>query len=309
MTSPDTASPRRGAPLPCASAQIIGRRQRQEDSLQLTGFDTGAGDSGLLAVICDGMGGHVGGDVASQLVAESFVAAFLATDAPPPERLRRALTASHEALTEATSRDPQLDGMGTTLVAACIVGNQLYRLSVGDSQLWRLRDHQLQRLNEDHSMAPVFDSMVEMGEMTPVAARKDGKRHALRSAITRKPINKVDGPATPSDLLPGDQLLLASDGLDSLGRDVLVATLDDEGTTPQQVLDRLFRKLGAQDDPQQDNTSVILISVPAAPPVADSLPADAQAETPAGSRRPPVNRMVAGALALVLILVLMMVFL
>ncbi|SDX32592.1 Serine/threonine protein phosphatase PrpC [Marinobacter mobilis] len=313
VTAPDAPSPNQSLPLPCASAQVTGQRQRQEDTLRLTRFDGGPAGPGLLAVICDGMGGHVHGDMASALVAERFVASFLAMDGSAPDRLRGALSASHDALIEATTRDPQLDGMGTTLVAACIVGDQLYRISVGDSQLWRLRDHQMERLNDDHSMAPVFDSMVEMGELTPVAAREDGKRHALRSAITRKPIHKIDGPATPDRLLPGDCLLVASDGLDSLDRDSLLGILDDDTESPQHTLDRLFTHLGELNAPQQDNTSVILISMPATTSAADSVRVDTPANAPAvnapGTGFPTVNSVLAGALALVLILVFLWILL
>lgn len=293
--------------VPCASAQLLGQRQRQEDALRLAEFDGGPAGPGMLSVICDGMGGHVGGEVASALVADHFVEAFVTGAGDIPERLHNALAASHQALMDAVTETPELEDMGTTLVAACIVDGQLYRISVGDSQLWQLRNHQLQRLNEDHSMAPVFDSMVAMGEMTPAAARTDSKRHALRSAVTRAPIHKIDAPGVPTRLHPGDRLLLASDGLDSLPADTLRAVLDRADERPQQTLERLLHSIREVDAPQQDNTSVILLSIPGTAPASDKAPPTAPVTRE--SDRPVLNPVLIGLIALALLVVLMVIFL
>lgn len=293
------------SPLPpCASTQLLGQRQRQEDSLRLSQFDGGQAGQGLLAVVCDGMGGHAGGDIASQLVADRFVSSFLAASGSVPARLQTALTAGHEGLIEAVSERPDLEDMGTTLVAACILGDALYRVSVGDSQLWRLRQGCLQRLNDDHSMAPVFESMVAMGEMTAEAARHDRKRHALRSAITRHPISKIDAPPTPEPLLPGDYLLLASDGLDSLPPDAVTNALTQANGDPNRGLEALNEKISKQSDPGQDNTSLILICVPEQTGASADKPAIVPKPASQGVRLWPAAAIAGLVLVLLLFLIL-----
>ncbi len=244
-----------------AMAQILGQRRQQEDSLRLTGFASGD-RRGLLALVCDGMGGHSGGDRASGLVADQFIEHFLSASGTMPERLRRALTGAHEALQQAASANPALEDMGTTLVAACVVGAELYWLSVGDSLLWLLRQGQLQRLNEDHSMAPVFERLVAMGEMSASAAEHDGQRHALRSAVTRRPIHRVDGPEQPLRLQPGDAVLVASDGLGGLAAADIVAALTPSAGSAEQHLQALFERLQQRQNPQQDNASAVLLELP-----------------------------------------------
>ncbi|MDC0663159.1 PP2C family protein-serine/threonine phosphatase [Marinobacter sp. SS21] len=283
MTRPSASPPQPSqAEVPGgAVAQILGQRRQQEDSLRLTGFTSG-GSRGLLALVCDGMGGHPGGDRASGLVADQFIEHFLNASGTMPERLRRALTGAHEALQQAASANPALEDMGTTLVAACVVGAELYWLSVGDSLLWLLRQGQLQRLNEDHSMAPVFERLVAMGEMSATAAEQDGQRHALRSVVTRQPIHRVDGPEQPLRLQPGDAVLVASDGLGDLAAEDIIAALAPSAGNTEQRLQSLFERLQQRQDPQQDNASAVLLEIP---PHTDSALATGGGITPRSPSR------------------------
>ena len=115
------------------------------------------GDGSLLAVVADGMGGHAGGAVASKLAVEAFVHAVeqgggLADGAAGGQRRGRQ---------GPRAAKPELAGMGATLVAAQVRGDEVRWISVGDSPLFLVSAGRLERLNADHSMAPQIDALVE----------------------------------------------------------------------------------------------------------------------------------------------------
>ena len=236
--------------------QIIGKRSYQEDDY---GFD------GPLFLLADGMGGQVRGDMASSTAIKSFMAAYPETTGPIPDRLRASLDAANDALAAAIAEQPELEGMGTTLVGVVISERGIDWISVGDSPLWLFRDGQLRRLNADHSMAAVFAEMVAAGRMTQEEADTDSNRHALRSAVMGDEIQIIDVASQPVALQKGDRLLLASDGLMTL-EDAAIArilqTLQDQPL--DRVVDALIEAVEAANNPQQDNTTVLLYDPQAA---------------------------------------------
>lgn len=188
-------------------AQWIGKRESQQDVYAVKHYP-----QGTLAVVCDGMGGHDEGGKSARVAADTFVAAFSAAlDSPVRERLEHALNAANEAVGKLFT-DFQYGG--TTLVAAFVGGGVVWWASVGDSPLFMWRRKRLLRLNADHSMRAIYEEFVKNGTMTPKEALLKG--HMLRSALTGEPLEMVDISITPLPLLPGDRLILASDGVDSL---------------------------------------------------------------------------------------------
>jgi formylglycine-generating enzyme required for sulfatase activity/serine/threonine protein phosphatase PrpC len=232
--------------------QIKGARDYQEDSfsIQVSGDET-------LFLLCDGMGGHAGGDQASSLVVQEFHQGFSQdSTAPIRKRLEAGLTSANAAIQQVGSQSRELKGMGTTLVAVYLVGDQIQWVSVGDSPLWLLRENQLQRLNADHSLAAVFKKLVEVGEMTAEDAANEPKRHALRSSVNGGEIKLVDLPDSPFALQDGDSLLLASDGLETLTDQEIIQLVNDGGE-PQQIVARLLQAVTTYQKSDQDNATVI----------------------------------------------------
>jgi protein phosphatase len=244
-----------------AMAQIAGSRDYQEDSVAVHALATAAAKRAgeLLLVLADGMGGHVGGNIASRLVVEQFCQDYINSQANVVMALRSSLNSANEQLAEAMVETPGLKGMGTTLLGCVIQGNELYWISVGDSPLWLFRDGSLQRLNADHSMLPLLDEMVRNGELSSAAAKKDMRRHMLRSAVAGKVLELVDLSNEALRLQADDIVILASDGVETLAEDELLALLEKRHEqTPQQLADNIMARIEAAGNSTQDNASIIL---------------------------------------------------
>ena len=123
-------------------------------------------DSGMVAVLADGMGGHVGGERASALACQGFLDALSSPTRPAGEQLQVALDAANAAIRSEVLAEPQLSGMGCTLIGAVVRQDGLRWVSVGDSRLFLFRAGELFMLNEDHSLAPLLDQLVEQGELS-----------------------------------------------------------------------------------------------------------------------------------------------
>lgn len=255
-----------------AAGQITGDRDYQEDEYGLIegcGPDADGGDVLLLA---DGMGGHVSGDTASRMVVRTFVETYNRTDGQVAGRLRACLDAANDALADATSKNPELTGMGATMTAAVVSQRGLEWISVGDSPLWLFRDGRLRRLNEDHSMAPVLANLVAVGRMTAKQAAMDSNRHALRSAVMGDEIHLIDVSSRPVAVRKSDRVLLASDGLMTLKEEEIARILREMKDMPlDDAVGSLMEAVAAADDPYQDNTTVLLY-VPEADSGEDTAP-------------------------------------
>jgi len=182
------------------------------------------GKSAALVIMADGMGGHAAGNIASNMVVSTFNKSFTGSfgkDATP-EVLRVALAKANGALSESIKETPALDGMGCTMVTAVLSKGKVYWISVGDSHLYLIRDRELIKKNEDHSYGGYLDRMKEQG--LEVEAEAGLSRNMLMSAMTGDEIAEVDCADDGVQLLPGDRLLVCSDGLDTLSAGVIIQT-------------------------------------------------------------------------------------
>ncbi|SMH62706.1 PP2C family protein-serine/threonine phosphatase [Azospirillum agricola] len=240
---------------------IVGARSNQEDSYVLRPLpecSTGAGGR-LLAIVADGIGGHAHGALASRMAADAFDAAFQAGSEPVPVRLKAALHMANDRLASAITAKPELRGMGTTLVGACVEEQSLSWVSVGDSHLYLHRNGALNKLNADHSMSPFLRQAVEEGAAAATIVRTHPKRRALCSALTGQEIPLVDLVQRPIALQPDDTLILASDGLNTLGDDELHRVIAAwNGAAAEELAAALVAALEGKGVPHQDNATVLV---------------------------------------------------
>jgi len=244
-----------------------GGRSYQEDSAAVwqapVGGDGGSAEATqLLAILADGMGGHAGGAIASDTVCTNFEAQYVEQQGRTRDRLRAALSAANGAIDALVRTRPDLRGMGSTLIGVAFNADHASWVSVGDSPLYLYRRGEMARLNEDHSMAPVLDKLVESGRLDPEEARNDPRRHLLRAAVVGEDLDLVDLAQTPWSLHPGDVVVLASDGIHSIA-DIeiarVIAAFRKDG--PDATADALIQAVADAREPHQDNTTVVVITV------------------------------------------------
>ena len=209
------------------------------------------------------MGGHTGGALASQTVCAEFLAAATALSddgADMAMRLKTGLETANGALAAKVDDNPMLSGMGSTLIGTAFSAKGLEWISVGDSPLYLYRRGEVAVLNEDHSLAPELDRLVAAGKLTAAEARRDPRRHMLRSAVTGDEIDMIDVSRRPLPLEPGDYVVLASDGVETLDAQELGRIIQgyaDDGA--ESVANAIIRAVEALREPYQDNATVLVV--------------------------------------------------
>lgn len=237
--------------------QWIGKRERQEDAISYAVGPTGR----LALVLADGMGGHVGGDIASKLAVSAAIEALLNPYETISKMIEHAPIKANEYIEDYVKNHPESQGMGSTLISVLIDNQQIWWSSVGDSHLYLVRAKDITKLNADHSMKPVLEKMVANGELSLDAAKSDKRRNALRSAIMGDEIALVDISSYPISLMEGDIIILCSDGFDSLGdkSNFIPAIIGQK--TAQAMADNLMNWLQEHSAPRQDNSSLMVALV------------------------------------------------
>ena len=168
--------------------------------------------------VADGMGGAQAGEVASRIATDQFDRELGA--AAPEVELRRVVEEANRRIHELAQRDTSRAGMGTTLTAALIRGDEVALAHVGDSRAYRLRDSKLERLTKDHSLV---EELRRKGQLT----EEQAEEHPQRSIITRAlgPEARVEVDTRTIPARSGDVFLLCSDGLTTMVPDERIASL------------------------------------------------------------------------------------
>lgn len=164
---------------------------------------------GMVFVVCDGMGGHEAGQIASELACKTFITVY--RDHPsedPAEAARSASMAANRFVLDVARAVPSRKGMGTTLSALLLVQDKAYIVQVGDSRVYRLREGKIAQLTLDHTWV---EETVALGVMPREQAEQHKYRHVLTRAIGTEPDVKTD--VFVEDTKQGDAFLICSDGL------------------------------------------------------------------------------------------------
>jgi len=235
-----------------------------------------------LFAVADGMGGHRGGEVASQLAVETLEKLFKQGAGDLPDQVQEA----NRVVFERSVLDRKVAGMGTTLTAALVEGDRVRLAHVGDSRAYLLRDGKVRLLTEDHTLV---HRMVTEGEISQEEAETHPQRSVLTRAVGVDTVVDVDDDTV--QILPGDRLLLCTDGLTSMVSEEVIEEVLRDVPDPQEAAQRLVRM--ANEAGGVDNTTVVVLDFSdddvAARPNGEATSLGAEV-APAPTRRPARSR-------------------
>ena len=209
----------------------------------------------ILALVADGMGGHAAGEVAAALTIELVRDEF--HKRPTVEGLYMAIEAANRAILADARDNSERFGMGTTAIAVGLTRDDDGLVSptlfnVGDSRAYQVRDGALRLLSEDHSVA---EEWVRMGRLTAEEAKVHPRRHQLTRALGIEETLEID--VISLNALPGDRILLCSDGLSNELSNEVLAQLASPPRPLKESVDLLVAE--ANQAGGRDNISVILL--------------------------------------------------
>ena len=199
-----------------AEAQHIGTRSSQQDSFGFGTAEAGFVEhGGRLAILCDGMGGMEFGDAASRIAVDGFLSAYgeKLLDESIPSALER--SARHaNALVVALALGLNVPGaVGTTLVAAAVLPQGFYFISIGDSGVFRCTPGHVEEVNHPHVFANYLAEAVEAGRMSAEEASSHPERESLTSFVGAAELVEIDQNREAIAIGAGESLVLASDGM------------------------------------------------------------------------------------------------
>ncbi len=214
---------------------------------------------GAIYLVADGMGGHQAGEVASRGAIEVVINQYYADPSLDIGlSLVRAFHLANQQIHTQAQADPSKSGMGTTLVAAVILGHKVYVANVGDSRAYLINKGAITQITEDHSWV---EEQVRAGLLTPEQARRHPQRNLVTRALGSKP--SVDVDLFEGKISPGDRLLLCSDGLTGRVEDQEIAAVARE-YPPEEAVGILVAQ--ANERGGNDNISVLIVNAQAEPP-------------------------------------------
>jgi serine/threonine protein phosphatase PrpC len=209
---------------------------------------------GRLYAVADGMGGHAAGEVASQQAIFTLFREYYASPcAEIVKRMAEAIEAANVEVHAQASSDRAKTGMGTTLVAAVLKGDDLYVANVGDSRAYLVREQSIEQITKDHSWV---NEQVQAGIITEQEAREHLYRNIITRSLGTKP--NVDIDFFQRKVHPGDVLVLCCDGLSNEVEDTEITRIV-SATDPQEAVQKLIDLANQRGGP--DNITAIVVKI------------------------------------------------
>lgn len=239
-------------------SSILGTRENQQDTV----FGNVAGEN-VIAIVCDGMGGMNGGEIASQtattILADDYFNMEDETDIP--EFFEQEAYKMDDAVYALTNEDDEPLNGGTTVVAVIIQKDRLYWLSVGDSKIYIIRDNEIIAVNREHNYRLQIDEELKRGLIDEEEYKaKEAQAEALISYIGIGKVSLMDINKVPFLLKENDIILLCSDGLyKRLPDDDIMEIISFEEPDMKRAARRLTDVVIQRTQRVQDNTSLVIM--------------------------------------------------
>lgn len=229
------------------------RKNNQDTFLTVLHEETGC----ALLIVCDGMGGAKAGNIASTIAAHTFadrIEELLSnTSSPSIRAIRMAVDRANEAVFRESISDSEMEGMGTTLVAALIHGRHAVLINIGDSRAYRIRGDEITQLTLDHSYV---QELYRKGRLTAEEARHHPNRNLITRAVGVDEFVEAD--IFEGELAPTDLLLLCSDGLTGMLEDNEIVALVNASRSLDEAVEHLIA--AACENGGLDNVTAILFT-------------------------------------------------
>ncbi|MFM1841394.1 MAG: Protein phosphatase [Cyanobacteriota bacterium] len=225
-------------------------RQYNQDSFYLD-------PEGRFYIVADWMGGHAGGEEASQIAVErikGYLDNHWASDLSSPDLLKNALLDANEGILADQETHPERRDMGTTAVLIIFRHDGAWRAHVGDSRLYRFRGATLEQVTEDHTWVA---RALKMGDIDLVQAKIHPWRHVLFQCLGRQDLNFVE--VESLDAQKGDMFLMCSDGLTEEVPDELISETLVQGGSCDDLALKLIDE--AKNAGGSDNITIILVAL------------------------------------------------
>jgi protein phosphatase len=220
---------------------------------------------GSVYLVCDGMGGHEAGQIASELASKLFLHHYYHTGGTPQEAAERAVAQAHAYILRMGQTVPSRRGMGTTLTALILRQDEGMLVHVGDSRCYRMREGELQQLTRDHTLVQEW---VSQGLLTPEAARHSPYGSVITQAIGVEGEGGAPKPDIETfSLQVGDLFLLCSDGLTDMLDDAEIAEILRTQPPTQAAWTLVDRALA---EGGRDNITVVLVQIRGLQPVSEA---------------------------------------
>ena len=233
------------------SVTDIGRKRKLNQDFVYSSDET-VGNLKNVYMVADGMGGHQAGDYASKCTVETMVREIKGCFEQSPIRiLSRAIRIANDQVRRKAREDESLYGMGTTVVAATVLGKYLQVANVGDSRLYIINE-EVRQITRDHSLV---EEMVRMGGLDREAARNHPDKNIITRAIGARDTIEID--FFHEELKSGDLILMCSDGLTNMLEDEEIGRILKTPGTIEERAERLID--AANQNGGRDNIAVILI--------------------------------------------------
>jgi protein phosphatase len=233
--------------------QIVEESHRSDTGRQRAANEDSFFVRSPLFAVADGMGGAQAGEVASSTAADAFKSSERGSDAPEAY-LRGVAQAANSRINELAQEDASRSGMGTTLTAALLDGEELSLAHVGDSRAYRLRDGELRLLTSDHSLV---EELRRQGRLTDEEAEDHPQRSIITRALGPEPDVEVD--TMTYRARPGDVYLLCSDGLTTMLKEPAIEAALRESSSLDGATKRLIDE--SNEAGGRDNITVVAFRV------------------------------------------------
>ncbi len=234
----------------------IGSRDEQQDYASVV-----ESRGMVFAVVCDGMGGHRGGALASQTAADEFAKRFREScgDNIPAFYIDTAETVNSIVYNLKGPKNRRLNA-GTTIVSVVVNNNDLYWLSIGDSRLYIIRDKKIKQITKDHNLFLILDEMLRNGQISKEQyINKCENGNALTSFLGLPSLELIDMNVHPFLLQQEDIIIIATDGLyKSLNEEQILQCAD---SNIKESAEKLIRAVIETVSESKDNTSFIIMNV------------------------------------------------